>query len=75
MSFHAKRSGGREYLQLVESERVEGWVHQRVLEGLGRMDEPRVSGQLTGLTEILARLTEEFESVCLTSGLEPRFAK
>ena len=38
MFFRTKRSGDREYLQLVESERVEGRVRQRVLASLGRMD-------------------------------------
>ena len=75
MFFRAKRSGDREYLQLVESERVEGRVRQRVLASIGRMDELRVSGQLARLTESLARLTEELEAVRLTSELEARSAK
>jgi len=75
MFFRAKRSGGRRYLQLVENERVEGKVRQRVVASLGRMDELEASGQLVRLTESLARLTEELEAVRVASDLEARSAR
>lgn len=75
MFFRAKRSGSREYLQLVENERTEGRVRQRVLASLGRMDELEASGQLARLTESLARLTEELEAVRVASDLEARSSR
>ena len=75
MFFRSKGSGGRHYLQLVENERVEGRVRQKVLASLGRVDELEASGQLVRLTESLARLTEELEAVRLASDLEARSAQ
>jgi hypothetical protein len=75
MFFRSKKSGGRPYLQLVENERVEGRVKQKVLASLGRVDELEASGQLARLTEGLARLTEELEAVRLASDLEARSAR
>ena len=69
MFFRSKKSGGHPYLQLVENERVEGRVKQKVLASLGRVDELEASGQLTRLTEGLARLTEELEAVRLAKSL------
>lgn len=75
MFFRSKASGGRHYLQLVENERAEGRVQQRVLASLGRVDELEASGQLARLTESLARLTQELEAVRLASDLEARSAQ
>lgn len=75
MFFRTKRSGGHSYVQLVENERVDGRVRQRVVASLGRRDELEASGQLARLTESLARLTEEMEAVRLASDLEARSAR
>jgi hypothetical protein len=75
MFFRAKRSGHREYLQLVENERTDGRVRQRVLASLGRMDELEASGQLVRLTESLARLTRELEAVRVASDLDARSSR
>ena len=50
-------SGGRTYLLIVESERVEGKVKQRVLHRLGRLDQLQASGQLDALISALGRLS------------------
>jgi hypothetical protein len=42
-------NGDRTYLLIVENERVEGRIKQRVLHRLGRLDELRASGELDGL--------------------------
>ena len=75
MFFRTKRSGGRSYVQLVENERIEGKVRQRVVASLGRMDDLEASGQLVRLTESLARLTEELEAVRVASDVEARSAR
>jgi hypothetical protein len=51
-------SGGREYLQIVESVRDGEKVRQRVIATLGRRDELVVSGALDGLVTSLARFSE-----------------
>lgn len=52
-----KRNGGHEYLQLVESQRVEGKVRQRVIGTLGRRDVLEASDGLTGLAASLGKFT------------------
>ena len=54
-----KKSGPREYLQIVESRREGPKVKQDVLCTLGRLDELRESGQLDRLTASLARHCDE----------------
>ena len=49
MYFRVKKSGRHEYLQIVESVREAGKVHQRVLGSLGRADRLRESGDLEKL--------------------------
>lgn len=49
MYFRVKRTGDYAYLQIVESFREGGQVHQRVLSTLGRLDVLQAGGQLDGL--------------------------
>ena len=55
MYFRKKVSGGRVYLQIAESRRVGGQVHQRVITTLGRLDALQASGQLERLVRSGAR--------------------
>src|SRR5918996_5485792 len=55
MYFRKKISGGRVYLQIAESRRVGGQVHQRVITTLGRLDALQASGQLERLVRSGAR--------------------
>jgi hypothetical protein len=54
MYFRKKTSGGRAYLQIVESRR-EGAVRQQVIATLGRVEDLRESGQLERLLRSGAR--------------------
>ena len=45
MFVRAKRSGAYEYLQVVESQRIDGKVRQRVIATLGRLDVLRATGK------------------------------
>ena len=58
MYFRIKRSGGFEYLQMVESHRVNGKPRQTVLATLGRLDALKETGELDRLLRSGARLTE-----------------
>jgi hypothetical protein len=58
MYFRTKRSGGFEYLQMVESHRVNGKPRQTVLVTLGRLDALKETGELDRLLRSGARLTE-----------------
>jgi transposase len=49
MYFRVKRTGSYAYLQIAESFRDGGQVHQRVLSTLGRLDVLQAGGQLEGL--------------------------
>jgi transposase len=53
-------NGDRTYLLIVENERVEGRIKQRVLHRLGRLDELRASGELDGLLASLGRFSEKY---------------
>ncbi len=55
MYLRVKRSGPRQYLQIVESRWVNGLSRQRVLGTLGRLDELRSGAQLDGLMRHLSR--------------------
>ena len=55
MYFRKKTSGGRAYLQIVESRRAGDQVRQQVIATLGRMDELQASGQLERLLRSGAR--------------------
>jgi len=52
-------NGSRTYLLLVENERVDGRLVQRVLHRFGRLDELRASGQLDALVQSLGRFAEK----------------
>ena len=49
MYFRVKRTGAYAYLQIVESFREQGHVHQRVLSTVGRLDVLQSTGQLEAL--------------------------
>ena len=59
MYFRKKTSGGRAYLQIVESRREGAAVRQQVIATLGRIDELRESGQLERLLRSGARFSEK----------------
>ena len=59
MFIRSKRRGERFYLQLVENERVNGKVRQRVLRNLGRLDVLQKTGQLDSLLTSLQRFSEQ----------------
>jgi hypothetical protein len=67
MDFRTKRSGGFEYLQVVESHRVDGKPRQSVVATLGRRDVLNQSGELDRLIRSGARFTE---SAMLLSAVE-----
>jgi transposase len=53
-------NGNRTYLIVVENERVDGHIRQRVLYRLGRLDHLLASGQLDALLLSLGRFSEKF---------------
>ena len=55
MYFRKKTSGGRAYLQIVESHRDGAQVRQQVVATLGRVEDLRESGQLERLLRSGAR--------------------
>src|SRR5215510_129547 len=59
MYFRKKISGGRAYLQIVESRREGDHVRQQVIATLGRVDELQASGQLERLLRSGARFTSQ----------------
>jgi len=59
MFIRSKHRGERTYLQLVENQRVDGKVRQRVLRNLGRLDLLQQSGQLDSLLASLQRFSEK----------------
>jgi hypothetical protein len=58
MFFRVKKSGSRQYLQIVENSREGDRVRQRVLTTLGRLDQLQQSGHLDGLIASGARFAE-----------------
>jgi hypothetical protein len=58
MFFRVKKSGSRQYLQIVENTRDQGRVRQRVLTTLGRLDQLQPSGQFDALLASGARFAE-----------------
>lgn len=59
MYFRKKTSGGRTYLQIVESRREGEQVRQQVIATLGRIDELQASGQLERLLRSGARFVAQ----------------
>ena len=60
MFVRAQINGNRTYLLVVENERINGRVQQRVLQRLGRLDHLLASGQLDTLLHSLARFSEKY---------------
>jgi hypothetical protein len=59
MYFRVKRTGTYAYLQIVESFREQGQVHQRVLSTVGRLDVLQSTGQLEALMRSGLRFCEK----------------
>lgn len=59
MFLRTQTTAGRTYLLVVESERVDGRIKQRVLHRLGRLDQLQASGQLDNLIASLGRLSDK----------------
>ena len=59
MYFRVKRTGTYSYLQMVESFRENGQVHQRVLSTVGRLDTLQATGQLEALMRSGLRFCEK----------------
>ena len=59
MYFRKKTSGGRAYLQIVESRREGAAVRQQVIAPLGRIEDLRESGQLERLLRSGARFADK----------------
>ncbi|MGH8615209.1 MAG: IS1634 family transposase [Gammaproteobacteria bacterium] len=59
MFVRAKTSGKYQYLQVVENQRVDGRVQQRVMATLGRLDVLQQSGQLDALVSSCARFSQK----------------
>src|SRR6267142_2055782 len=59
MYFRVKRTGSYAYLQIVESFREQGRVHQRVLSTVGRLDVLQATGQLDTLMRSGLRFCEK----------------
>ena len=58
MFFRAKKSGAYQYLQVVENQRINGKVRQRVIATVGRVDLLAASGELDGLLSSGARFAQ-----------------
>lgn len=58
MFVRAKKSGVYEYLQIVENQRVDGHVRQRVIATLGRLDVLQATGQIDSILSSCARFAE-----------------
>lgn len=59
MFIRTQTNGPRTYLLLVENERINGRLVQRVLHRFGRLDELRASGQLDTLVQSLGRFAQK----------------
>ena len=63
MFVRVKGAGNYKYLQIVENQRVQSKIKQRVLVTLGRMDQLIESGRLDNLTRSLLRFSEKLKVV------------
>jgi hypothetical protein len=59
MFVRTKTSGTYQYLQIVQNERIDGRVRQRVVATLGRLDVLRSKGYLDGLVRSCARFAQK----------------
>jgi len=58
MFVRAKKSGRYEYLQVVQNERVDGHVRQRVIATLGRVDQLQEEGQIDAILSSCGRFAQ-----------------
>lgn len=66
MYVRVKKSGPRQYLQVVESRWEDGVSRQRVVATLGRLDALRASGAVDGILRGLGRFAERVRILCET---------
>jgi transposase len=59
MFVRTKKRGNRIYLQIVENQRIEGKVRQRVINNLGRLDILQETGKLDNLMASMQRFSEK----------------
>ncbi len=59
MFIRTQTNGDRTYLMLVENERIDGRLVQRVLHRFGRLDALQASGQIDGLLRSLGRFADK----------------
>jgi len=59
MFVRAKKSGAYQYLQIVENERIDGQVRQRVVATLGRLDILQATGKIDAILSSCARFAEK----------------
>jgi transposase len=59
MFVRTKKSGTYEYLQIVENQRIDGQVRQRVIATLGRLDVLQATGKIDALLSSCARFAEK----------------
>jgi len=59
MFVRTKTSGTYQYLQIVQNERIDGRVRQRIVATLGRLDILQSKGQLDGLVSSCARFAQK----------------
>ena len=59
MFVRTQTNGSRTYLLIVDNERVEGKVKQRILLRLGRLDELLANGKLDALVQSLGKFSEK----------------
>jgi hypothetical protein len=59
MFVRSKKSGTYEYLQIVENQRIDGQVRQRIIATLGRLDILQATGQIDGLLSSCGRFAEK----------------
>ena len=59
MFVRAKKSGAYEYLQVVENQRIDGQVRQRVVATLGRLDVLQATGKIDAILSSCARFAQK----------------
>ncbi|MBI5555705.1 MAG: transposase, partial [Elusimicrobia bacterium] len=67
MFLRVKKSSGREYLQIAESQRAGAKVRQRVIGTIGRVEELQEKGPIDQLLRSLAKYSER--ALLLLSGV------
>ena len=67
MFVRAKKSGRYEYLQVVQNERVDGRVRQRVIATLGRVDQLQEEGHIDALLSSCSRFAQNVAVTASTS--------